>query len=77
MNSLLTKEKIRQFLKDNEMGGMLVYAKQDFRVYRVFQLYVETDEDSYDVFYEDDLVVECDTKQAAINVIDNLIREMN
>lgn len=78
MNSLLAKEKIRQFLKDNEMGGVLVYAKQDFRVYRMFPLNVETDEDSYGVFYNDDLVVECDTKELAINVISDLIyKEMN
>jgi len=59
------------------MGGMLVYAKQGFRVYRVFPLHTETDEDSYDIFYDDDLVVECDTEQTAINVIDELIKEMS
>lgn len=69
--------KIQAFLEDNKMGGMLVYSKQGFLVYRMFPLNVETNEDSYGVFYDDDLIVECETKQAAINIIEEYIKEMN
>lgn len=70
-------DNIQNFLKDNEMGGMIVYSRQKFSVYRMFPLNVETDEDSYGVFYEDDLIVECDTKEAAINIIsDKIYKEM-
>ena len=70
-------DNIQNFLKDNKMGGMIVYSRQKFSVYRMFPLNVETDEDSYGVFYEDDLIVECDTKEAAINIIsDKIYKEM-
>ncbi len=78
MSSMEYFDNIQNFLKDNKMGGMLVYSRQKFSVYRMFPLDVETDEDSYGVFYEDDLIVECDTKEAAINIIsDRIYKEMN
>ena len=73
MSRASDKNKIHAFFKDNNMGGALVYAKEDFLVYRMYDLFTDDDEDSYGIFFDGELVLECDTKQCAINEIENCL----
>jgi len=61
-------------MEDN-LVKILLYKRKNFLVYRMVDKDVDTYDDSYGIFRDGILLVELETKDDAINMVDYLIRK--